>query len=196
MDWAKNGEPAGTAGYGKRLEGIKILLVPKGELAPGATQNAYVEKGITVQYRTHVQTYGWQNYVSDGTVSGTTGQAKRLEGIQISLGNQNCSGSIEYSVHVQTYGWQGYVSNGSVAGTTGQAKRLEAIKIRLTGELSEKYDIYYRVHSQTYGWQGWAKNGEAAGTAGYAKRLEGIQIQLVSKGGAAPGSTANCYYEK
>ena len=196
LDWAKNGEPAGTAGYGKRLEGIKILLVPKGELAPGATQNAYVEKGITVQYRTHVQTYGWQNYVSDGTVSGTTGQAKRLEGIQISLGNQNCSGSIEYSVHVQTYGWQGYVSNGSVAGTTGQAKRLEAIKIRLTGELSEKYDIYYRVHSQTYGWQGWAKNGEAAGTAGYAKRLEGIQIQLVSKGGAAPGSTANCYYEK
>lgn len=196
LGWAKNGEPAGTAGYGKRLEGIKIQLVQKGGAAPGSTENAYVEKGVNVQYRTHVQTYGWQGYVSDGALSGTTGQAKRLEAIQIILGDQSYTGNIEYSTHVQTYGWQGYVSNGGVAGTTGQAKRLEAIRIRLTGEMSEKYDIYYRVHCQTYGWLDWAKNGESAGTAGYAKRLEGIEIRLVPKGGSAPGSTANCYYEK
>ena len=196
MGWAKNGEPAGTSGCGKRLEAIKILLVEKGGKAPGSTDNAYVEQRASVTYRSHVQTYGWQGYVADGATSGTTGQAKRLEGIQIQLSGQAYSGNIEYSTHVQTYGWQGYVANGALAGTTGQAKRLEAIRIRLTGEMKENYDIYYRVHSQTYGWMGWAKNGAAAGTSGYAKRLEGIQIVIVPKGSSAPGSTQNSYYGK
>ena len=34
LDWAKNGAPSGTAGYAKRLEGIQIILVPKGQPAP------------------------------------------------------------------------------------------------------------------------------------------------------------------
>ena len=34
LDWAKNGAPSGTAGYAKRLEGIQIILIPKGQAAP------------------------------------------------------------------------------------------------------------------------------------------------------------------
>ena len=30
LNWAKNGEISGTAGYGKRLEGIQIIVVEKG----------------------------------------------------------------------------------------------------------------------------------------------------------------------
>ena len=37
MAWAKNGECAGTAGRSARLEGIQIVLVPKGDPAPSAT---------------------------------------------------------------------------------------------------------------------------------------------------------------
>ena len=37
MGWAKNGQDAGSAGYAYRLEGIQIVLVPKGEKAPAAT---------------------------------------------------------------------------------------------------------------------------------------------------------------
>lgn len=196
LGWAKNGEPAGTAGYGKRLEAIKIVLVPKGGEAPGSTSNAYLEKAVSVQYRTHVQKLGWLDFVENGALSGTVGQAKRLEAIQIQLSNAQYSGGIEYCTHVQKDGWQGYVSNGALSGTAGEAKRLEAIRIRLTGEMSEKYDIYYRVHSQTYGWLGWAKNGEEAGTSGLAKRLEGIEIQILPKGSEAPGSTENCYIQK
>lgn len=196
LGWAKNGEPAGTAGYGKRLEAIKIVLVPKGGEAPGSTSNAYLEKAVSVQYRTHVQKLGWLDFVENGALSGTVGQAKRLEAIQIQLSNAQYFGGIEYCTHVQKDGWQGYVSNGALSGTAGEAKRLEAIRIRLTGEMSEKYDIYYRVHSQTYGWLGWAKNGEEAGTSGLAKRLEGIEIQILPKGSEAPGSTENCYIQK
>ncbi len=157
------------------------------------TELAKSSGGTTVSYRTHVQTYGWQDYVSNGTMSGTEGEAKRLEGINIKLENQEYEGGITYRTHVQTYGWQDYVSDDAMAGTEGEAKRLEAIQIELTGEMAEHYDIYYRVHSQTYGWLGWAKNGEKAGSSNYAKRLEGIQIVLVEKGGEAPGSTDGAY---
>ena len=92
---------------------------------------AMAATGAGVQYQTHVQTYGWQNYVSNGAESGTTGQGKRLEGIRIKLNNADYSGSIQYRTHVQSYGWMNWVKNGAMAGTTGQGKRVEAIKIRL-----------------------------------------------------------------
>ena len=151
------------------------------------------EANVNVAYRTHVQTFGWQGWKYNGQMSGTSGQAKRLEGINIKLTNKPYSGSIVYTTHVQTYGWQGNENNpntwrrdGDMSGTSGEAKRLEAIRIALTGEMAEHYDVYYRVHAQSFGWLGWAKNGEAAGTAGLAKRLEGIQIVLVPKNGKAP----------
>ena len=197
LDWAKNGEAAGTEGFSYRLEGIRIVLVRKNGAAPGSTDTPFVStytNGL-VRYRTHVQDVGWQSYVSDGTLSGTTGQSLRLEGINISL-SPNISGSIEYCTHVQYIGWQSYVSNGVMSGTQGQSLRLEAIQIRLTGDAANQYDIYYQVHSQDVGWMGWAKNGEKAGTAGYSRRLEGIRIVLVAKNGAAPGSTENCFMQK
>ena len=42
MGWAKNGEAAGSAGFSYRLEGIQIVLVEKGESAPGSTSNSFI----------------------------------------------------------------------------------------------------------------------------------------------------------
>ena len=201
LGWAKNGETAGTSGFAKRLEAIQIYVVPKGMTpSTGTSAVSYVQYGKAasksdqpglINYATHVQTYGNQQFVSDGSFSGTFGEAKRLEAIRIRVNNEalGIDGGVTYHTHVQTLGWQPWVSDGAVSGTTGQAKRLEAIEIKLTGELAEKYDVYYRVHAQTFGWLNWAKNGQTAGTVGYAKRLEGIQIVLVPKGGKAPSAT-------
>ena len=153
-----------------------------------ASENSVVTSSPSISYQTHVQDYGWQSWKLNGEVSGTVGQSKRLEGINIKLSNIN--GNIEYKTHVQDYGWQDWKSNGQMSGTTGQSKRLEAIQIKLSGEAANQYDVYYRVHAQDYGWLDWAKNGESAGTEGYSKRLEGIQIVLVKKGESAPGSTS------
>lgn len=193
LGWAKNGESAGSEGYSKRLEGIEIKLVKKGGAAPGSTSRPFVCKTIT--YQTHVQNIGWQAEKVDGEVSGTSGQSLRLEAIKIKLGS-SIDGGLTYATHVQDIGWQSFVSNGQLSGTSGQSKRLEAIKINLTGNATKQYDIYYRVHAQNFGWLGWAKNGQSAGTAGYSYRLEAIQIVLVPKGGNAPGSTTNHYYNK
>lgn len=202
MGWVKNGEPAGTAGYAKRLEGIEILVIKKGKTPPERS-NQMTEEGYRttetdtdvyqagVNYKTHVQTYGWKPWSGNGIKSGTEGEAKRMEAVSIKLMNQPVSGSVEYLSHVQTYGWETeWNEDGAISGTEGEAKRLEAIRIRLTGEMEENYDIYYRVHVQSFGWMDWAANGEPAGSAGYAKRLEAIEIVLVEKGSPAPGNTS------
>jgi hypothetical protein len=142
-----------------------------------------------VSYRTHVQRIGWQRFVTDGAMSGTSGRSFRLEGINIKLSDLPVSGGIQYRTHVQRIGWQGWRKDGAMAGTSGKSYRLEAIEIKLTGEMAKKYDVYYRVHCQKFGWMGWAKNGQRSGSAGYGRRLEGIQIVLVKKGAAAPGAT-------
>lgn len=135
---------------------------------------------VTISYRTHVQNYGWQGYVNNGDMSGTSGQAMRLEGINIQVsGNENLG--IMYTTHVQNIGWLPNSINNTLSGTEGQALRLEAIMIKLIGSDADKYDVYYRVHAQNVGWMNWAKNGVPAGTAGYAYRLEGIQIIVVKK---------------
>ena len=191
--WASNGEPCGSAGYSYRLEAIRILLTPAGEAAPGSISGIFREKssGITdgagaydgtqIRYSTHVQTYGWQGFVFDGSPSGTTGQSKRLEGIRIALTDLPGGGGVRYRTHVQGYGWQGWRADGAVAGTVGEGRRLEAIRIELTGAAANSYDIYYRVHSQTFGWMAWAKNGQSAGTQGMRKRLEAIEIVITPK---------------
>ena len=205
LGWAKNDSPAGTAGLSKRLEAIQIVVLPKGSVAPTTAFGAFVSadgttpsqtaSGHDVAYRTHVQTFGWQDFVYDGQLSGTEGLSKRLEAIRIRLASPLYKGSIEYRTHVQTYGWQQYVRNGALSGTQGQSKRLEAIQIRLTGQMAEHYDVWYRVHAQTFGWLDWAQNDEPAGTAGLSKRLEGIQVLLLPKGSDAPGPTDNAFRE-
>ena len=149
-----------------------------------------------LSYATHVQTYGWLDPVTGGKESGTTGQAKRMEAIHITLENQEYSGSVQYCTHIQTYGWQDWRENGALSGTEGKAKRLEAIRIRLTGEMQEHYDIWYQTHIQHFGWSGWASNGEPCGSEGYAFRLEAVRILLSEKGAPAPGNTVGIFYRK
>ena len=205
LDWAKNGAVAGTSGQSLRLEGIQIVIKKKTQSGPGATLQgatsnaagcAYVEYGKSaeensavtglVNYQTQVQSYGWQGYVSDGAISGTMGEGKRMETIKINLGYTGYAGGISYNTHIQGIGWQGWRSNNDISGTVGQGRRIEAIEIKLTGAVSKKYDVYYSTQVEGYGWLGWAKNGKPSGTAGQGKRLEAIRIVLVQKGKAAP----------
>ena len=202
LDWTKNGGYAGSDSLGLRLEAIQIVLVTKNGAAPGdlkGYRSSYANSYVSgVLYRTHVQDVGWQGFVNNGAMSGTSGRALRLEAIEIKLTSDisgGVTGGIEYRTHVQDVGWQGFVSNGAMSGTSGRALRLEAIEIRLTGQASNYYDVWYRVHCQDYGWLGWARNGASAGSQGKAKRLEAIEIRLLPKGSPAPGSTTQSFIQ-
>ncbi|MBR3163394.1 MAG: CotH kinase family protein [Clostridia bacterium] len=149
-----------------------------------ANQVLYFEvtRNVSVEYSTHMQYIGWQEYVDNGETSGAIGSGYRLEALKINLYNNfDIEGDIKYSAYVQNIGWQEEVENNELSGTTNQEKKIEAIKVSLTGELAEKYNIYYRTYVQEYGWLGWASNGENAGVQGDTYRIEAIQIMLTAK---------------
>lgn len=104
---------------------------PENPTPENPTPQNPIVKPVTVSYSTHIQSYGWnKSAAKNGAVAGTTGKAKRLEAIKISVeGNEDLG--IQYTTHCQGYGWLNWSSNGEISGTTGEAKRLEAIKIQL-----------------------------------------------------------------
>lgn len=190
MGWTKNGQIAGvTGGASNNIEAFDIALIPKDSNAPGSTDNAYQDKGTTsstpplsLSVTSHIGNVGWQPAVTDGMVSGTTEQSKRIEAMTLSLNNSTGqSGSIIYASHVAGIGWQDFKKDGELSGTTNQFRQVEAIRIALSGELGNNYDIWYRGYVQYMGWLGWSKNGDAAGSVGASRQLEAIEIRLTPK---------------
>lgn len=135
------------------------------------------EINYSVTYDAHVQSIGWQKWVSDGNEAGTDGKSLRVEALKIKLVNAPVGASIKYQTHVQGIGWQNWVSNGNEAGTDGKSLRVEAIKISL--ENMPGYSVKYQVHIQSIGWQDWVSDGEQAGTVGKSLRVEAIRIKIV-----------------
>ena len=195
LDWASNGEDAGTSGMGARAEAVQYKIVPKDGAAPSAGDcaapgEAYIT-GTSVGYKPYCQTYAWLSEVWNGAVGGTTGKSKRLETISMRLSGGTVGGGIVYNSFVSGSGWQGNRSNGDNSGTTGKSKGIEGIRISLTGRASKMYDVYYCTHVEKAGWLGWARNGQSAGAPNTGKSIQAVRVRLVPKGSPAPGSTAN-----
>ena len=185
MDPVSSGKVAGTTGRGLNLEALKISLE-----VDGATSQEQIANAISVE--AHVSNVGWQAAVGNGGTAGTTGQSRAVEAIAAEVSSP-VSGGLSYSAHVSGVGWQDEVSGGAVAGTTGQGRAVECVKMRLTGDLSEYYDVWYRAYVQDYGWLGWASDGARAGTTGIGYRVEALQVRVLAKGSAAPGPTDGAY---
>lgn len=189
LDWASNGDVAGSTGCSLKAEALQVVLVEKGGSAPGST--ASPSRSLSYSYQANVVGSGWQDAVSKGALSGTTGQGKAVQQLSMSAAGSTFGGELQYAVHSANVGWQDYVGDGAVAGQEG--KQVEALCIRLTGELSQCFDVYYRVHVSNIGWLGWAKNGANAGTVSFGYAIEAYQVVVQTKGVSAPGSTSDVF---
>ena len=129
-EWVSNGEMAGTTGQGKRIEALWIYT--RGLPRYGK-----------VCFKTHLAEDGWTKPVCEDEVkyddngkiiirqgSGSRGQARRVEAVEIWLENAPGWG-VEYQVHAAEIGWMAWRRDGDMAGTTGEARRIEAVKIEL-----------------------------------------------------------------
>ena len=162
--------------------------MPSAEIS-SSTEAKQAATTVDVSYKTHVQTYGWQDWAANGASSGTTGLAKRLEAIQIKTSAPASQGGIRYKTHVQTYGWLDWACNGQSAGSAGYAKRIEAIQIVLVkkggaapGSTATPYkEAPPSVTYQTYisgGWQPTVADKATSGLAGQGKKTEGLRVSL------------------
>ncbi|CAM4128712.1 hypothetical protein AT575_06575 [Streptococcus penaeicida] len=191
LSWAKNGESAGSQGLGKRMEAYEVQLIQKGQTVTLDTSKAFILfTKPTLTYQSNIINSGWQNKVSEGVLSGTTGQSKQIQAFLLSLNNK-AYGDITYRVHVSNIGWQNFVSSEQMAGVLTNLNRIEAIEMKLSGYLDSRFDLKYRAHVQNIGWQSWVYDRYVAGTTGQSKAIEALEIQLVEKSRASQGIIQN-----
>ena len=188
MAWAKDGEEAGTTGMSCSLEAVQIKLIKKGASHPNTSGYSHLEIP-TVTYSSQVKG-AWQNSVSAGEMSGTTGQGIPITGFSA----KTCSsvaGGINYQLHLSNVGWTSGKSNGDQLSSATESNSVEAIKVTLSGDLATYFDVWYRVHVDNVGWLGWTRNGAVAGSTGYGTHVQAVQVRLTRKGANAPGSTVS-----
>jgi len=128
----RDGQIAGTTGFGARLEALKFRPTPEmGEL----------------DVDIHMQGIGWKEFhgIKAGDASGesasdidpicgTIGESRRIEAIKLTLRGNTTGKKLRYMGHVQDVGWTDPVWEGEVCGTVGEAKRLEAVRIWLESD--------------------------------------------------------------
>lgn len=177
QEWCRDGDISGTVGQALRAEAIEIIITLKSENLIRTPGEAPL---IAIGYRSHIQNLSWQQWVKNGTKSGTTGLGLRMEALEIKLGSlDGLDIGVSYRVHVQNIGWQPWFKDGETAGTVGQGLRIEALEIKLTGTDASKYTVQYRGHLENSGWTQWKKDGATLGTTGQDLRLEAVSIVLI-----------------
>ena len=186
MAWAKDGEEAGTTGMSCSLEAVQIKLIKKGASHPDTTGYSHLEIP-TLTYSSQAKG-AWQNPVSAGEVSGTTGKSISITGFSAKI-TSFVAGGINYQLHLSNVGWTSGKSSGDQLSSATESNPVEAIKVSLSGDLATYFDVWYRVHVENVGWLGWTKNGAVAGSTGYGAHVQAVQVRITRKGAAAPGST-------
>ena len=181
--WTSNNAVCETSG--ELIECVQAKLVKKAEIT--LTAGAYVGGS------------GWctPNIVYAGNnATGYTGiKGQQLQSVAVRLANGGLGGDITYAAYIRNSGWTADAGTEGVAGSPGQVMPIEAVRFKLTGNISNYFDVYYRAYVTAYGWTAWTTGGEAAGAIGVGQRVEAYQIYMKEKGTKAPSMTqAACRY--
>lgn len=136
---------------------------------------------ISAVYGIHVNGTGWSNYFAEGAYC-MAPVGGYVTAIRATLRNQpaELTGTVEYRVNLSGSGWLDWSQESGETGKSDGIMPLEAVCMRLTGELSQYYDVLYSV-LQGNEWTDWVENGEEAGLTGVGQRIDGIRMSLVRK---------------
>lgn len=143
---------------------------------PGYSQGLAEPRG-GLWYRSHVSDYGWLGYMGTEEASGTTGQNRRLEAVDVMWNKQKNSIVSSYQDINGRWVESGY----GITGTVGQALALQKVCFASGSDIIKSgRRLQYRVHSQDVGWSSWKEEGQPAGTNG--KKIEAIEMRMIKNG--------------
>lgn len=194
LDWACNGQMAGSKNLAQRINAISVSLVAKGGKAPGKTKRPTLETPH-MTYRAVEASKTWKDATETalGEKAGRSKKAQPLTGIRMKLTDTQLAGGVEYRVVYESGNMGKWTTSGKLAGKEKSEQAIAGIQIRLNGQLAKAYHIYYRVRIQKYGWLDWAKNGQTAGSKGYELAVTGYQVKLVKKQNKTSLKTKDAY---
>lgn len=210
LNWARNGERAGTNGYDYPIRAMQVVLKRKGDGAPGDVTGRvskyakadYDCTGAGVVYKMRKCVGGWNVGVRDGESTNANPGNVATNMYYTKLYSQKSngeklSGDLVSKCLCSKKAWtKKWKSSKTKMGYNKKNTQLRAVKFKLTGEMAQTYDVYYSVKCIGKGWTGWAKNGQLCGAKMLANSISAMRIKIVNKGAPAPGSTANRYFKK
>src|SRR5262249_52790776 len=88
---------------------------------------------------------------------------------------------LEYRCDRRLWGDTGWLAGGLFCGTRGVAQPIDTLAIRLTGNRSNRYDVFYDCRIQGVGDVGPFKNGGVCGAAGQSRALEAVKIWVTRR---------------
>ena len=172
----------GLAAAVAKAVGVELKAKEKPKQEPGEAKNT-----TGLKYRSHVQDLGTLAWVRDGQTSGTTGDALRLEALQIDVEALRkkkgyADVKIDALAHIQNVGDVTYQNIGkdTIIGTEGESKRLEGLELQCTG-LPNGKALKFQVHEQDKGWSSVATADEIGafrGSVGEKRRIEAVKIWI------------------
>jgi len=124
------GDIIGTTGQARRLEQLTLAGIYNG------VDNSPFQFNVSAHLQGSGDVVGTPN--PDGSITvGTTGEARRMEGLSISLaGDMAATHSVVYRTHLASTGWTDWSFDGGFSGTRGQARRLEAVEIHIVRRIN------------------------------------------------------------
>lgn len=147
-----------------------------------------------IEYRTHLADTGWQDWVGNAQISGTVGEGKAVQAVEIKLtGQAEQNYDVYYRIMSKSMGWLGWTENGTTAGTTGLNVPATAVQVvcvpkgdpapgemtlsSLTNsDVSTALNLSYSTHVKNIGWTDNVPAGSTAGTVGKALQMEALTI--------------------
>ncbi len=197
LAWTKNGASAGSAGFGKAIQAIQVKLVKKGAQGPSTSGVAF--KGVADYVTGSAKTINGSAAkvaASGGITTIGSESGGVLRSISASVSNMSADGSLQYRAIRQFAGEQAsWLSDGAAIDNQNDGLQIKAIAFRLSGDLSQKFDVWYRAHDSSRGWLGWAKNGDFAGVSSGSGGVNAVQVVLVRHGANTPGNAAGSYVD-
>lgn len=139
--------------------------------------NEFTASKMQIVYMSNIEDEGWQNPVTDGNVSGTTGKNKAVYGIKMKLVNAPDRGKVKYKIFDED-GWSDTYYDGETVGNIELKEKIYGIKIEL--ENMDMFSIQYRVHAENYGWLDWSTDGSPAGEISSEAKIEAIEVRIIS----------------
>lgn len=121
-DPVHDGQVAGTVGFAKRLEAIKITP----------------PEGWVLDVAVHVATVGWKHYrgIENGVhdpIIGTVGKSQAIESVLITVKQRpnDDKRKLKFRVHQAESGWKAWTKEGFASGSDGLSIQLEAIQMKV-----------------------------------------------------------------
>jgi uncharacterized protein YjdB len=158
---------------------LYLPMVPRDPTpTPSPTATPQPAQDVHVRYRAYVQDRGWLDWQGEGGQAGTTGESRRIEGIQAEITSGPPGATIRYRTQVQDVGWTNWVTNGQQTEQTGTGRQVEAIQIGLENIPAGSAYLHTESYAADWAWLGYVRDFWISGTVGQGRRLEAFHMYV------------------